>query len=164
MKKRILANLFTTRGSLRRAFPTPVLDAIEEAIRRSELQHTGELRFAVETALDLPTLLRGVRARDRAVETFSSLRTWDTAENNGVLIYVLLAEHDIEIVADRGYNDRVDQHQWQSICNLMEQQFHDGHFERGSVEGIERITDIIRQYYPARDDDSNELPDRPVLL
>lgn len=164
MKKRILANLFTTRRCLRRAFPSVVLDAIEEAIRRSELQHTGELRFAVETALDIPTLLRGVRARDRAIETFSTLRTWDTAENNGVLIYVLLAERDIEIVADRGYNDRVSQAQWQEICETMEREFHDGHFERGSVEGIESITDVIRQFFPARKDDQNELPDRPVIL
>jgi uncharacterized membrane protein len=164
MKHRFLANLFTTRRALRRAFPTAVLDRIEASIRQSERQHSAELRFAVETALDPATLLRGVSARERAIEAFAKLHTWDTEANNGVLIYVLLSEHDIEIVADRGYNDRVSAEQWQAVCQEMEAAFRQGNFEQGALDGIERITALIRQHFPPRAGDENELPDRPSIL
>jgi len=161
---RILANLLTTRYSLRRAFPRPVLDAIEAAIGASEREHSGELRFAVETALELPATLRGVSARERAIEAFSRLHTWDTEANNGVLVYVLLAERDIEIIADRGFNGRVDAAQWEAVCREMESAFGRGEFESGSLQGIRRITALIAQHFPPRADDRNELPDRPALL
>ncbi len=161
---RILANLCTTRIALRRAFPRAVLDAIEASIGSCERQHSGELCFAVETALDLPDLLRGTSARERAIEAFSRLRTWDTEANNGVLVYVLLAEHDIEIVADRGYNDRVQAGEWEAICREMEQAFAHGDFRGGSLQAIERISSLIATHFPPREDDRNELPDRPTLL
>lgn len=164
MYRRILRNLRTTRRALRRAFPPRGLDVIEAAVRQSERRHSGELRFAVETALDLPALLRGTTARERAVEAFSRLRTWDTAANNGVLVYVLLAECDIEIVADRGYNGRVGPDAWEAVCREMEQAFARGEFEAGSLGAIERITALVGEHFPPRDDDADELPDRPVLL
>jgi uncharacterized membrane protein len=109
---RILTHLFTTAWSVRRAFPANLLDRIEETIRESEATHAGQIRFAVEHSLDLPELLRGVLARERAVEVFSTLRVWDTEQNNGVLIYLLLADHDVEIVADRGIHARVGAQGW----------------------------------------------------
>ncbi len=161
---RVLANLCATRFSLWRAFPKAVFDAIEASIGESERQHSGELSFAVETALDLPALLRGTSARERAIEAFTRLRTWDTEANNGVLVYVLLAERDIEIVADRGYNHRVSPEEWETICGEMEQAFAQGDFEGGSLRAIQRITALIAKHFPPRDDDRNELPDRPTVL
>ncbi|TGD72278.1 hypothetical protein E4634_15030 [Mangrovimicrobium sediminis] len=161
---RVIANLCTTRRSLRRAFGEHTLDAIEAAIKASEREHSGELRFAVETALDLPALLGGVSARQRAVEAFASLHTWDTEANNGVLIYLLLAERDIEIVADRGYNGLVSAQQWEAVCREMEAAFARSEFEAGALLGIRRISALIAEHFPPRDDDRDELPNRPTLL
>jgi uncharacterized membrane protein len=160
---RIIQNLITTRFALKRAFPEPVLDAIEQAIQTSEQQHSGEIRFAIETSLNLPTLLRDQSVRDRAIEVFSDLQVWDTRANNGVLIYLLLAEKDIEIVADCGFNEQVDAAEWQQVCSSMEQAFAEKRFKEGAVLGIEQVTTLISQYYPPQDGDENELPDRPIV-
>ena len=94
-----------------------------------------KIRFAVEHALDLPQLLAGMSARDRAIEVFSQLRVWDTEHNNGVLIYLLFADRDVEIVADRGIHAKVGAG-WEDICRSMEQRFRQGEFEAGVIEGI----------------------------
>ena len=119
---RILRHLFATMWSVRRAFPPSALDAIERTIGETEAMHEGQIRFAVEHALDLPQLLAGMSARARAVDVFSHLRVWDTEHNNGVLIYLLLADRDVEIVADRGIYLRVDEG-WEAICHRMEERF-----------------------------------------
>ena len=164
MPNRYIRNLFTTRWALQRSFPSRVLHNIEAAVAASESRHSGELRFAIEAALDVPSLLRGITARDRAVDAFALLRTWDTAASNGVLIYLLLAEHDIEIVADRGFKDKISADQWQQVCDEMRQAFHRGEFEEGAIQGIEQISALISRYYPPDPNDINELPNRPVLL
>ncbi|MCP5128591.1 MAG: TPM domain-containing protein [Pseudomonadales bacterium] len=164
VSNRYLQNLFTTSWALRRAFPQDLLDAIERAVGDSERQHSGELRFAIETALDVPALLRGSTARDRAIEAFSQLRTWDTAQNNGVLIYLLLSERDIEIVADRGFSDKVSTGEWQSVCKSMQRLFHDGRYREGALQGIEQVTTLMNLHFPPDSGDINELPDKPVLL
>lgn len=161
---RFFSNLTTTSFALRRAFPEPTLDAIEEAIRQSERSHSGEIQFAIEAALDLPQLLRGVTAREEAIQAFADLHCWDTEENCGVLIYVLLAEHDVEIVADRGFNDRVSQAQWQGVCDEMRSAFADGRFLAGSVAGIEGVTRLIHEHFPPGNKDENERPNRPAIL
>lgn len=157
-------NLTTTRLALRRAFPAAALDAIETAIRRSEARHGGEIQFAIETALELADLRRGVTPREQAVRAFAELGVWDTERNNGVLIYVLLAEHDIEIVADRAYRDRVDAAEWQGICVEMQQAFAAGRFLDGSVAAIDAVSTIVEAEFPRADDDIDERPDRPVIL
>lgn len=166
--KRVLNHFFTTRFALTRAFPKPVLDAIEHAIADAEKTHTGEIRFAIETALAAPALLEGVTARERAVEVFSALGVWDTAANNGVLIYVLLAERDIEIVWDRGYNEgadgAVDEAEWRAVADAMRIKFANGHFEAGALEGIAAVSDIIARHFPGDPEDRDELPNRPALL
>lgn len=164
MLNRYLGNLFTTSWSLRRAFPRVLLDEIEQAVAGSELRHSGELRFAIETALDVPAMLRGIRPRDRAINVFAQLRTWDTAANNGVLIYLLLSEHDIEIVADRGYSGRVTAQQWQEVCDTMRPLFQEGDYRAGAIHGIELVTDLMSRHFPPDADDVNELPNKPVLL
>jgi len=152
------------RAAVRRAFPPHTLDAIEHAIRETEGTHTGQIRFAVEPALDLRLLLAGRTAQERAVDVFSELRVWDTEANNGVLIYLLLADHDVEIVADRGVHARLGQAVWEEICREMEQAFRDGRFEQGVLAGIRSVGRHLARHYPHAGAKPNELPDRPVLL
>jgi uncharacterized membrane protein len=117
---RFLRHLLALPGAVARAFPGNVVQRIEQAIGESEKLHDGEIRFAVEAALDPAQLWRGVTARGRAIAVFSELGVWDTERNNGVLIYLLLAERDVEIVADRGFNGKVSAEEWEQVCRGME--------------------------------------------
>jgi uncharacterized membrane protein len=145
----------------RRAFDARALQALEAAIADAERDHRGEIRFAVEATLGPRALLRGQPARERALEVFSELRVWDTAEDNGVLIYVLLADHDVEIVADRGVAARVDTAEWAAICRDMEACFKAGRYADGAGAGIRRVGTLLARHYPGADRAGNELPDRP---
>lgn len=161
---RWMTHLFHSPLALRRAFPAPVMRAIEDEIGASESLHTGELRFAIEASLPLRAVLRGIGGRARAIEVFSNLRVWDTEENSGVLIYLLLADHDIEIVADRGIAARVDQREWEQITHTMEQAFRAGDFEQGALAGIHAISALLARHFPPSGPNPDELPNRPVLL
>jgi uncharacterized membrane protein len=161
---RILRHLFTTMWSARRAFPRTALDAIEQAIRESEQRHRGQIRFVVEHSLDLPDLLRGVTAKDRAVEMFARLHVWDTEHNNGVLVYLLLADRDVEILADRGVHAHVGAQGWEAICRGMEEAFRAGDFQGGVIRGIRAVGEHLGRHYPTDGPARNELPDRPVIL
>ena len=136
--------------------------AIEEAISTSEARHGGEIRFAVEATLHPVDVLRSVTPRARALEWFARTGVWDTEANNGVLIYLLLADHDVEIVADRGFNGKVQPEEWASICHTMEQAFARGAYVEGVVAGVHAVGDIIRRHYPATD--RNELPNKPLVV
>ena len=160
--KRLLRHLLMPGWRTRTRFPAATLGRIEAAIAESERRHGGQLRFAVEAALDLLPLLRGESARERALEVFSQLRVWDTEANNGVLIYLLLADHDVEIVADRGIHRRVGAETWERICQKMEIAFRVGQFEAGVLAGIEAISAELARHYPPGAE--NELPDAPVML
>jgi uncharacterized membrane protein len=162
--KRVMRHLSSGNASARHAFPQRALDAIERAIRETETQHDGQIRFAVEAALDLKPLLAGQSARERAVEVFSQLRIWDTEHNNGVLIYLLLADRDVEIVADRGVHGLVGQEVWEVICQEMETAFRNSKFEDGVLSGIHSVGRHLAQHYPCGGDKVNELPDSPVLM
>lgn len=161
---RCLRHLNTTRWTLLRRFPRATLEAIEAGIRESESSHRGEIRFAIEGSIDVLSVLRGVSARDRAVAVFSDLRVWDTEENSGVLIYVLLADRSVEILADRGFAKPVGAQQWSAVCRDMERRFAQGRFEAGALEGVRAVGSILERSFPALGDDLNELPDRPVIL
>jgi len=160
---RIFRHLFTTMWSTRRAFPASALRAIERAIQETEATHEGQVRFAVEHALDLPDLLAGQTAQARALEVFSRLRVWDTQHNNGVLIYLLLADRDVEIVADRGIHLRVGTG-WEAICRRMEERFRNREYEAGVIEGIRAVGDHLVRHFPSQRAGPNELPDKPVVL
>lgn len=162
--RRLLTHLCSGTWQVRRAFPPLVMQAIEAAIHAAESLHHGEIRFAVEAGLDSLPLLSGQSARERAIEVFSDLRVWDTERNNGVLIYVLLADHDVEIVADRGIDARVGVEGWEDICRQMEVQLKQNRFEEGIIAGIKAVSRHLQQHYPARGPDDNELPDAPVVL
>ena len=161
---RILRHIFA-EGSARRQFPAHTLDAIQHAVAAGEKRHSGQVMFAVEGALPLRDLARGRSARERGHEVFAHLRVWDTHHNIGVLIYVLLADHAIEILADRGIAAKVDEAEWQSICAQMQQRFAAGEFERGAIEGVNAVGAILAKHFPADGSArTNELPDRPVVL
>ena len=161
---RILKHLCTGRHKLKKAFPVASFNAIAASIKEAESSHSGEIRFAVEASLDMPELLHGQSARERAIEVFSQLRVWDTELNNGVLIYLLLADRDIEIVADRGIDAKVDHSEWESICRDMEARFKAGEFEQGVVNGIRAIGLQLNAHFPAPAGNANEIPDQPVVL
>jgi uncharacterized membrane protein len=162
-------HLTTGTLAVRRQFPDSTLHAITDAVRSCESRHAGEIRFAVEASLHPAAVWRGVTARDRAVEVFSQLRVWDTAHNNGVLIYVLLADRTVEIVADRGVaGGVVAQEEWRAACAPIQQHFREGRFAEGSVAGVNAVADVLARHPPVVPDDgqnrTNELPDEPVLL
>ena len=162
--KRWLRHLFMPPWAWRRAFPQATLDAIESAIRASEVTHHGEIRFAIENTLAASSVWSGLTGRERAVEVFSNLRVWDTEGNSGVLVYLLLADHDIEIVADRGIAARVEAEAWEAIAQTMEAAFRQGKFERGALAGIEQISVLLAAHFPPTGDNPNELANRPVII
>ena len=145
---RIGKHLLHYRWWLRHYFPPQVLAAIERAIKAGETTHSGQVRFVVEGALDGAPLFRDQPARERALDLFSSLRVWDTAHNNGVLIYLLLADRNVEIVADRGIDAKVGAAGWEKICKQMEADFRTGKFESGSIKGIEAVSRLLAAHFP----------------
>ena len=161
---RILRHLFSMPGAVARALPAASLSRIERAIKKAEAEHRGEIRFAVEAALESGALVSGQSSRSRALEVFSLLRVWDTAENNGVLIYLLLADRAAEIVVDRGIHAKVQAAEWRQICSRMEGAFSKGEFERGILSGIEEVSQVLARHFPPRSGDLNELPDKPAVL
>ncbi len=162
--ERIVRHLLVTKWMVNRAFPRDTLTAIDKAIKASETTHRGEIRFVVEGALETAPLLRGQTARERAIDVFSQLRIWDTERNNGVLIYLLLSDRDVEIVADRGVDAKVGPQEWERICREMEAAFRRGDFEGGVIGGIREVTRHLAEHFPPIGTDRNELPDKPVVL
>ncbi len=162
--KRIFKHLFTTDAQVRRAFPRSALETIEQTIKASEQLHMGEIRFAVEGSLDGMPLFNGQSPRERAIAVFSQLQIWDTEQNNGLLIYLLLADRAVEIVADRGINAKVDLKTWVQICQQMEKAFSQSNFEGGVINGIQAVTQQLIQHFPANGTGRNELSNKPVVL
>jgi hypothetical protein len=164
--KRWLRHVVFPGRRVARHFPPVALAAIERAIDASELEHSGEIRFAIEGSLEPGEVWAGKTPRARALEVFAALGIWDTEANNGVLIYVLLADRDVEIVADRGFNGKVDASEWNEVCRAMEADFRAGRFDTGAVQGIHAAGKLLARHYPplpgGRDEDA--LPNRPAVL
>lgn len=159
---RLTRHIFMPRRHLHRAFDEAALNAIEKAITDTEKTHGGEVRVALEASLDPAELFRDISPRQRALHAFSHLGVWDTELNNGVLIYVLWADRDVEIVADRGFNGRISAQEWSDVCQRMEQLFSQESAAAALVAGIQAAGTLISRHFPAAD--RNELPDRPTLL
>ncbi|MBB1472927.1 MULTISPECIES: TPM domain-containing protein [unclassified Luteimonas] len=161
---RLLRHLFapTAHG----VFPADSLQRIAEAVAEGERRHRGEVCFAVEPALPALRVVQGVTARARASEVFAELRVWDTQANNGVLVYLLLADHRIEIVADRGLDGLVTDGQWREACARMEERLRAGEHEAAALAGVGAVSGLLARHFPrvAGDIDENELPDLPRLL
>ena len=162
--KRWFRHVFMPPWAWRRAFPQAALDAIEAALRESETRHSGEIRFAIENSLPASWVWRGMTGRHRALQVFSFLRVWDTEHNSGVLVYLLVADHDIEIIADRGIAARVDASAWEGVAQMMEAAFRQGEFARGVLEGIRQISAMLEAHIPPGKRNPDELPDRPVIV
>jgi uncharacterized membrane protein len=162
--KRIGKHLLEHRWRVRRIFPPEALAVIERTIKEGEATHSGQVRFAVEGALDGRPLFKDQSAQERALDVFSQLRIWDTAHNNGVLIYLLLADRDVEIVADRGIDAKVGAAGWEKICKSMETDFRAGNFAGGVVKGIQAVSQQLAAHFPRHGKGPNELPDKPVVI
>lgn len=161
---RLLRHLLTPAWLVHLKFNHAAMQQITAAIAATEKQHAGEIRFAVEAALPLADLLKNCDARSRGVELFSRLRIWDTEHNNGVLIYLLLADRNVEIVADRGIYRKVDARAWEEIALSMEQLCREGDFVAAVTTGIYGVSRLLGEHFPARAHDLNELPDEPVIV
>jgi uncharacterized membrane protein len=163
--RRFWRHLVTDHGSARRAFPQASLRRIEAAIAAGEARHGGQVRFVVEPALPLSRVLARLPPRERALEVFGEMRIWDTEENTGILVYVLLADRDVEIVADRGIDRSVGKDAWEAVCRKMEAAFRAGRHAEGVEGGIAELNALLEKHFPRGDGArANELSDRPVIL
>lgn len=161
---RFLRHITSTHWRARRYFSADVLKRIELAISHSEKSHLGQIQFIVETSLPTKALIVGQTGKQRALEVFSSFRVWDTEHNNGVLIYLLLADRDIEILADRGIHDKVGKQYWEVVCKTMEKELKEGNFEQGVMHGISLIEKALKEHFPHGGKKPNELQDRPIVI
>lgn len=162
--KRLLRHLTTTARAGRRAFPPETLKAIEAAITEGEMRHRAELRLIIEPALDLQDVLNGLSCRDRARELFAQYGVWDTEENCGVLVYINLADHQVEIVADRGVGRVVSPADWQHACRTMTAGFARGDFHGSVLAALGELNALLEQHYPDDGSTRNQLADKPVML
>ncbi|MBE1160593.1 TPM domain-containing protein [Dyella acidiphila] len=163
--QRLFANLFDGWFQIHRRFPAELLDDMTAAIADGERTHLGEVRIAVESRLGPAAVLAGVDAQARARQLFAQLGVWDTEHNCGVLLYLLMAEHRIEIVADRGIAHRVQPHEWLAICAAMQASFAAGQWRAGSLRGITEVHALLAKHFPSHGKPRpDELPDRPILL
>ena len=162
---RLFRHRLLDEGDAKRALGPDALAQIERRIAESEKRHSGEIRVCVEAGLPFSYLRRGASARERAITLFGKLRVWDTAQNNGVLIYLLLAERAIEIVADRGLVPFVDAATWEKIMAGMQSAFQEGRFGAGIEQAVDAVDALLVQHFPLAEGavNPNELPDAPLL-
>ena len=166
---RVLRHRSQDTTDTRRAIPADMVQRLMERVAASEQRHTGEIRIYVESSLPSSYLWRGADTRERAVMMFSKLRVWDTAHNNGVLIYLMLAEHAIELVADRGIDAHVPAQHWQMVVTRMADAFRSNRYGDGLTQALEEVSAVLVEHFPAMDaagasqPNPNELPDAPVL-
>jgi uncharacterized membrane protein len=162
--RRALRHWMSTRAEAERIFPPATLAAISEAIAAGERSHRGEVRLIVEKSLPVSAAWSGVTNRQRAIALFADYGIWDTEDNCGVLIYVNLADHKVDIVADRGIDRRIDAATWQAVCATMTRGFAQGDFHGATLGAIAQVNDLLRQHFPSNGARPNELPDRPLML
>ncbi len=163
--KRIAKHRWLDEADTQRAVPKDMAERLRRRVSASEHRHTGEVRICVEAGLPLSYLWRNASPRERAVTQFGKLRVWDTAHNNGALIYLLLADRAIEIVADRGLNAVVSPAQWQSMVLRLGEALREGRYEDGLTQALEELSAVLVQHFPADPSkgNPNELSDQPVL-
>ena len=162
--RRFLRHVWMSPIQLKRCFPSSALDQVEAAVSSGEKTHRGQVRFVVEAELSTSQLWAGLTSRQRAIDVFSMLRVWDTEENNGVLVYVMLADHKVEIIADRGIHRHVGDERWRAICREIEHHYRKRDFMGGSITAVQKISAELAFYFPSSGESKNEQPDRPVVL
>jgi uncharacterized membrane protein len=153
--QRLFRHRWVDDGDTARAIPPALSGRLAQHVAASERRHTGEIRIYIEAGLPASYIWRDAKPRERAIAMFGKLRVWDTEQNNGVLIYLLLAEHAIEIVADRGLSRHVPDAQWQEVVRHMGEQFRAGRYEEGLKDAVDEVTALLVKHF--------ELPDQPVL-
>jgi len=171
---RFFRHLFSNPWQVNRHFSAAALQRIEAAITESETKHTGEIQFVVEAGLHPYEVMAKKSPRARGIDLFSQLNIWDTENNNGVLIYLLLADRDVEIVADRAIDKQIGYDNWDAICHDMEVLFRRGEFEAGVLQGIAEVNAALEKHFPianikdkrkqAVQRKKNELPDKPIII
>lgn len=162
---RIYRNLFSGPLEARRIFTETVMRDLESTIEQTEKRHSAQVKLVIDGGLSLPELVRGLPPREKALELFSQLKIWDTEANNGVLLYLSVADHAIEIISDRGICSRLSgSTPWREICDEMVAAFRRDEFKEGIALGIERITTILAEHFPPKEDQKNELSDAPLRI
>lgn len=161
---RFFRHLFTFRTTASRAFPATTLKAIESCITEGEKTHRAELRVIIEPALSMDAIRAKTTPRERALELFGRYGIWDTEENCGVLVYINLADRQVEIVADRGIAPKVEQEKWDNICTTMTAGFGQGRFQQSTLDALTSINRLLKQHFPLAGPRENQLPDEPILL
>lgn len=161
---RLIRHVGTTNAVGRRAFPVATLKAIEEAITEGERRHRAEVRVIIEPALGAQAVLRGMTPRDRARELFAHYGIWDTEENCGVLVYIDLADHQVEIVADRGVGRVIGAKEWHAVCRIMTQGFARGAYHDSVLAALSELNALLQQHYPDDGSKRNQLSNKPVML
>ncbi|MBN8550171.1 MAG: TPM domain-containing protein [Deltaproteobacteria bacterium] len=161
---RFIRHAFCGPWTVRRHFSQSDLDAIEAHIKATEATHGGEIRVCIEADLDVSELVAGLSPAERSRNVFSHLRVWDTAQNNGVLLYVLLADRAFEIVADRAISQHISAPEWAEVSREIEAEFKAGRFLSGVKRGIDLIAHRISRHFPSGQRHSAELSDKPVIL
>ena len=161
---RIWRHLVTTSAGSRRAFPTAALDDIQKTIAKGEMLHRAEVRLVIEPSLSIQDVLNGTSSRERALELFSLYDIWDTEENCGILIYIELADHQVEIVADRGVDHIINESEWQEICRTMTQGFASNNYGDAVIAALEKLNALLQMRFPDEGSRVNQLSDRPIML
>lgn len=162
--KRLLRHVFTTAAAGERAFPKSTLDHIQVTIAKGEDLHRAEVRMMIEAALPLYAVLRKTTSRARARELFSLYRIWDTEENCGILIYVNLADHKVEIIADRTIGCLISSEDWQAVCHTMTKDFACGIYHDSVIAALEQLNTLLHAHFPATQARRNQLSDKPMIL
>lgn len=162
--RRALKHLASTGAAARRAFPADSLRAIEQAICAGEQVHRAEVRLIIEAALSPGAVFQGASNRQRALALFAQYGVWDTEENCGVLIYINLAERQVDIVADRQVDRRITPEQWRALCQTMTAGYAGGAYRDGTLQAIGALNDLLRQHFPADGARPNQLPDGAILI
>ncbi len=148
----------------RRLFPAEALTRLGRAITAGEQRHRGEVRLIVENAMPSDAIRADVSNRQRALGLFAEYGVWDTEDRCGVLIYINLAEHKVDIVVDRNIGKKIDPATWQRICGTMTQGFARGEFEQSTLAAIEQVNALLVDHFPATGPRGNDLPDHPIVL
>jgi uncharacterized membrane protein len=168
--KRLWRHLITDHNAVRKLFSPQALRHLEQATRHGEQLHHGQVRLAIEASLPLNAVRLGMTPRQRALQVFGQSGVWDTAANSGVLVYLLVADRAVEIVADRGIHAKVGDGVWRGICEKMEVAFREGKFTGGALSGLVDIGALLAVHFPRTSSEpgsgaeDNELPDAPMLL
>lgn len=161
---RVFSHLFTFTRSGKQAFPEATLQAIQEVITEGEKLHRAEVQIIIEPSLPFSVVWAGTSSRERAIDLFSQHRIWDTEENSGVLIYIDLADHQVEIVADRGISHITTGDEWQAVCRTMTSGFAQGKYHESVIAALKLLNDILHEHLPDTENLPNQLPNRPIIL